>query len=90
VYQGEEAEVGLLPVELTAAADEDPVFADAPSSFSTLQWHGDSFDLPRGATLLASSPAYPNQAFRYGRAYALQFHLEVTPELAAEWGDVPA
>jgi GMP synthase (glutamine-hydrolysing) len=90
VYQGEEAEVGLLPVELTAAADEDPVFADAPSSFPTLQWHGDSFGLPEGATLLASSPAYPNQAFRYKRAYALQFHLEVTPELAAEWGDVPA
>jgi GMP synthase (glutamine-hydrolysing) len=55
--------------------------ADAPRSVPTLQWYGDSFDLPGGATLLASSPAYPNQAFRY---------LEVTPELAAEWGDVPA
>ena len=89
VYQGEEAEFGLLPVHLTAAAGQDPVFADAPRSFPTLHWHGDSFDLPEGATLLASSRAYPNQAFRYRRAYALQFHLEVTPELAAEWGDVP-
>ena len=57
---------------------------------STLQWHGDSFDLPDGATLLASSPAYRNQAFRYRCAYGLQSHLEVTPELAAQWGDVPA
>jgi GMP synthase (glutamine-hydrolysing) len=77
-------------VELTAAGDEDPGVRRRAEQLSTLQWHGDSFDLPRGATLLASSPAYPNQAFRYKRAYALQFHLEVTPELAAEWGDVPA
>jgi GMP synthase (glutamine-hydrolysing) len=90
VYRGAEAEVGLLPVELTPAAAGDPVFGDAPERFPTLQWHGDSFELPSGATLLARSPAYANQAFVYKRAYALQFHLEVTPELAAQWGEVPA
>jgi GMP synthase-like glutamine amidotransferase len=90
VYRGERPEVGMLPVELTREAADDPVFAEAPSSFPTLQWHGDSFDLPAGATLLASSPAYPNQAFRIGRSYGLQFHLEVTLELATEWGAVPA
>ncbi len=62
----------------------------APAEFSTLQWHGDTFDLPDGATLLAGSPAYPHQAFVWQRAYALQFHIEVTPELAAEWAEVPA
>jgi GMP synthase (glutamine-hydrolysing) len=90
VYRGPEAEVGLLPVELTPAAAADPVFRDAPPSFPTLQWHGDTFELPDGATLLASSPAYASQAFVYRRAYGLQFHLEVSPELAAEWGEVPA
>jgi GMP synthase (glutamine-hydrolysing) len=90
VYPGEQAEVGLLPVELTEEAADDPVFAAAPASFATLQWHGDTFDLPAGATLLASSPAYRNQAFAYKSAYALQFHLEVSRELAAEWGEVPA
>ena len=90
VYPGERPEVGLLPVELTPAASSDPVFGEAPSSFPTLQWHGDTFDLPEGATLLASSPAYPNQAFRIGRSYALQFHIEVSLELATEWGEVPA
>jgi GMP synthase (glutamine-hydrolysing) len=60
VYRGERPEVGLLPVELAPAAAGDPVFADAPRSFPTLQWHGDTFDLPDDATLLASSPAYPN------------------------------
>jgi GMP synthase-like glutamine amidotransferase len=90
VYPGEQPEVGLLPVELTPAAASDPVFGEAPSSFPTLQWHGDTFDLPEGATLLASSPAYPNQAFRIGRSYGLQFHIEVSLELATEWGEVPA
>jgi GMP synthase (glutamine-hydrolysing) len=90
VYRGAEAEVGLLPVELTEAASVDPVFGDAPDSIPTLQWHGDTFDLPEGATLLARSPAYENQAFRVGRSYGLQFHVEVTPELAAQWGEVPA
>jgi GMP synthase (glutamine-hydrolysing) len=90
VYPGPAAEVGLLEVELTDAAAADPVFGTAPRRFPTLQWHGDTFDLPEGATLLASSPAYENQAFSYARAYALQFHLEVSPELAAEWGEVPA
>jgi GMP synthase (glutamine-hydrolysing) len=90
VYEGERPEVGLLPVELTAAAAGDPVFGDAPAVFPTLQWHGDTFDLPDGAALLARSPAYPHQAFRVGRSYGLQFHVEVTPELATQWGEVPA
>jgi GMP synthase (glutamine-hydrolysing) len=82
--------VGVLPVELTAAAATDPVFAGAPPSFPTLQWHGDTFDLPEGATLLAGSPAYRNQAFSYRNSYGLQFHIEVPPALAREWGEVPA
>jgi GMP synthase (glutamine-hydrolysing) len=90
VYKGEAAEVGLLPVELTPAAADDAVFGDVPSTIRTLQWHSDSFDLPAGATLLAQSAAYRNQAFRVGRSYGLQFHVEVTPELAAQWGEVPA
>ena len=90
VYQGPEPEVGLLPVEITAEGRADPVFASAPADLVTLQWHGDTFDLPEGATLLASSPAYRSQAFVFERAYGLQFHLEVSPRLAAEWGGVPA
>ena len=90
VYPGPEAEVGVLDVHLTPEAASDPVFGESPASFAALQWHGDTFDLPDGATLLASSPAYPHQAFRYERAYGLQFHLEVSRELAAEWGEVPA
>jgi GMP synthase-like glutamine amidotransferase len=90
VFKGHQPEVGLLPVELTPDAAADPVFGAAPARFTTLQWHGDSFDLPAGATLLAESPAYPNQAFRIGRSYGIQFHVEVSLELATDWGAVPA
>jgi GMP synthase (glutamine-hydrolysing) len=90
VYRGERPEVGVLPVELTAEAADDPVFAAAPGSFPALQWHGDTFDLPEDATLLARSAAYPNQAFRIGASYGLQFHIEVPLSLATDWGEVPA
>jgi GMP synthase (glutamine-hydrolysing) len=90
VYPGPEPEVGVLPVTLTPAALSDPVFAGLPRELVTLQWHGDTFDLPEGAVRLAASPAYENQAFRCRRAYGVQFHLEVSREMAADWAEVPA
>jgi GMP synthase (glutamine-hydrolysing) len=89
VYPGPSPEVGLLPVSLTGEARSDPVFGEAPHDLVTLQWHGDTFDLPAGAVRLAGSLAYPNQAFRFERAYGVQFHLEVSREMAREWADVP-
>jgi GMP synthase (glutamine-hydrolysing) len=90
VYPGPAPEVGVLPVELTDAARADPVFSGLPPELLTLQWHGDTFDLPEGAVRLAGSPTYPNQAFRVGRsAYGVQFHVEVSPDLAREWAAVP-
>ena len=91
VYAAERAEVGLLDVELTAEGRADPLFAGLGDRIVSLQWHSDTFDLPAGAVRLARSAAVPNQAFRAGeRAYGVQFHLEVTGEMATEWGAVPA
>jgi GMP synthase-like glutamine amidotransferase len=90
VYAGARPEIGLLPVLLTPEARNDPLFRDMPAALTTFQWHGDTFDLPSGSVLLASSPMFPNQAFRWGdRAYAVQFHLEVSAGMAREWGEVP-
>jgi GMP synthase (glutamine-hydrolysing) len=90
VYTGATPEVGVLDVELTDGGRDDPVLGDLPPTFPTLQWHSDSFDLPPGAVGLATSPAYENQAFRVGAtAYAVQFHVEVTSDMAAEWARVP-
>jgi len=89
VYPGPAPEVGILPVSLTLDGLLDPVFAGLPREVLTLQWHGDTFDLPHDAVRLAGSPAYPNQAFRVRRAYGVQFHLEVSAEMAREWAQVP-
>jgi GMP synthase-like glutamine amidotransferase len=68
-------EVGWFPVEVTQV--NDPLFGGL-RRFTTLHWHGDTFDLPPEAVHLASSERYPNQAFRVGeRAWGIQFHPEV-------------
>lgn len=90
VYAGKEPEVGVLPVYPTDATATDPVLGPLAWPRPTLQWHGDTFDLPDGSTLLATSPAYANQAFRVGElAYGVQFHIEVTAGMADEWSRVP-
>ncbi len=48
------------------------------------QWHGDTFSLPHGATLLAYSEKY-YQAFNIGRALGIQFHIEVDSEMLRDW-----
>ena len=55
--------------------------------FSVFHWHGDTFDLPSGATRLASSENYKNQAFQYKSAIGLQFHLEVNEKMVNLWLD---
>ena len=90
VAPGREPEVGVLRVRTTAAAAQDPVFSLCPREFLALQWHADTYQLPAGAVQLARSTRYEQQAFVAGRAYAMQFHVEVSAALAREWGQVPS
>ena len=86
VATGAAPEVGVGEVHLTVESIGDPVFGAAPTPLSCVHWHGDAFTLPDGAVRLAGSDAYENQAFRVGRcAYGLQFHVEVTASLVAQW-----
>jgi GMP synthase (glutamine-hydrolysing) len=79
-------EIGWFEVQLTPAAGVDPVFGGMPTSQTIFQWHGETFDLPAGATLLATSKLCRHQAFTVnGGIYAIQFHPEVTPEMIADW-----
>jgi GMP synthase (glutamine-hydrolysing) len=72
-------EIGWHRISLAPAASTDPVWLGAVSTFMALHWHGDIFDLPAGAELLASSEMTAHQAFRYGKnAYGLLFHIEAT------------
>lgn len=78
VGPGLAAEIGMTPVRLTDDGYKDPVFGKAPTSFEVFEWHGEVFDLPSGASCLASSELCGIQAFRHGtHAYGLLFHLEV-------------
>src|SRR5258708_39714169 len=91
VRTGSVPEVGVLPVTLTAAGRADPVLSVLGEECPTLQAHGDTFGVPAGAVCLGHSPAYPHQAMRFGDvAYAVQFHVEVTDPMFAEWRHVPA
>jgi GMP synthase (glutamine-hydrolysing) len=86
LHPGHGTEIGYAPVEVLAA---DPVLAPLGSAPAVLHWHSDAVDLPRGATLLASTPATPVQGFRAGSAVGLQFHVEVDAPLLAAWLTTP-
>ncbi len=86
VYRNAVKEIGWAPVCWTSAAREDPLFRGLSGPETVFHWHGETFDLPEGAEWLAWSGSCRNQAFRYGSGvYGLQFHLEVTPEMIADW-----
>ncbi len=81
-------EIGFGYVELTEEGKTDRLFRGLRSPLPVFQWHGETFGVPTQALLMASSDACAHQAFRYGQcAYGLQFHLEVTPIMLAEWAD---
>lgn len=85
VYPGGHKEIGWKPLLLTDAGQNSPLAAFADQT-PVLHWHGDTFDLPEGATLLASSDLYPHQAFSWGeRVLALQFHIETTARGLERW-----
>jgi GMP synthase (glutamine-hydrolysing) len=77
-------EVGWRRVRFTHGA-EDPLTADLPAEATLFQWHYESFDLPDGATLLASSDSVPVHLFRAGSAWGLQSHLEAQLRHVEAW-----
>ncbi len=83
VYPNPEREIGWFPVTRSADPERVPLARALPEQFEAFHWHGETFDLPRGAIPLAQSAACKNQAFAVGnRVLGLQFHLETTPESA--------
>jgi GMP synthase (glutamine-hydrolysing) len=91
VYANPVKEIGWGPIRLTEAGHRDPLLGRLRDPEIVLHWHGETFDLPPGATWLAYSEACRHQAFRYGlNVYGLQFHLEATPEMIAAWCAAPA
>jgi len=78
VYRNAVKEIGLFPIEAVPGTAATFTF---PPTCSVFHWHGETFDLPPGAVLLAKSAACANQAFQLNKnVIGLQFHLEITSE----------
>ncbi|CAK0776839.1 GMP synthase (glutamine-hydrolysing) [uncultured Gammaproteobacteria bacterium] len=86
VYPGGRKEIGWSPLILTPAGTASCLRHIAAGQTPVLHWHGDTFDLPEAATLLASTTVYPHQAFSWGSAaLGLQFHPEVETAGLERW-----
>jgi len=81
VFKNKEPEIGWFNVNLTNEGANNYLFKDFGKTFKVFQWHGDTFDLPKGAKQIASSDACLNQGFVIdNKVVGLQFHLEITIE----------
>ena len=93
VYKGGTKEIGWYDIHFTAQASRDPLFSSVeavkgnPATMKVFQWHGDTFDLPGDAVVLAGSQLYANQAFRIDTIYGLQFHIEIREADIKAWID---
>lgn len=84
VYPGKQAELGWDTLTLTDEGKDSPL--GVLEGLHILNWHGDTFDIPTGATRLASTDLTPNQAFSYGpKVLALQFHVELPGRDMERW-----
>jgi GMP synthase (glutamine-hydrolysing) len=84
VYPGSAKEIGWSILELTEAGRQSPLAL--LEAVPVLHWHGDTFDLPAGATRLASTAVCANQAFALGtQVLAFQFHPEATEDGFERW-----
>ena len=85
VYPGPKKEIGFYSD--LVLENNSSLFSGFENPFTVFHWHGDTFDLPDGATRLVSSKDYQNQAFQFKSAVGLQFHLEVDEEMVNLWLD---
>ena len=86
VYKGSQGkEVGWDSLNVTEGGKGSTVEMICAPNCNMFHWHGDTFDLPSGATLLASSDQYDNQIYSHGKALGLQCHPEVQQRQLEEW-----
>ena len=85
VFSGSKKEIGFYNDVMPA--ENSKLFSGFEKPFTVFHWHGDTFDLPENAIRLAYSEHYKNQAFQFGSAIGLQFHLEVNEYMVNLWLD---
>ncbi len=86
VFKNAYKEIGWWPVTRRPDCAGSALAAAFPDEAEVFHWHGDTFTLPEGAQLLASSSGCRNQGFVWNeQVLALQFHLETTLQDARSW-----
>ena len=85
VYPGHKKEIGFYKDLMHE--NNSKLFSGFNNPFTVFHWHGDTFDLPPGSKRLAYSENYKNQAFQFGSAVGVQFHMEVNEEMVNLWLD---
>ena len=78
-------EIGWLPVDVVRSRSTPAWCHELPSPLEVFHWHNETFSIPQDATHIFERRACPNQGFQIGRTIALQFHLEVLPEMVTDW-----
>ncbi len=54
---------------------------ELPAEFNVMQWHSETFEIPKGAIHLAENDVCRNQMYQIGKnVLGFQFHPEITPE----------
>jgi GMP synthase-like glutamine amidotransferase len=84
VYPGNLKEIGWYDIEITENGNRDIFNGVGTLKHTVFQWHGDTFELPASALILAKSNTYI-QAFRIKTAIGIQFHIEVDESMIDEW-----
>jgi GMP synthase (glutamine-hydrolysing) len=85
VYPGKSREIGWGNVGLTQEGHQSSLRFLSEGT-NVLHWHGDTFDLPGGASRLAFTPQTANQAFSFGtNVLGIQFHAEVCVASFEQW-----
>ena len=81
VYPHDKKEIGFFPIYKTADGEMEKSLAEIPDTWTVFHWHGDTFDLPPGASHLFFSDGCKNQGFRKDKCFGFQFHGEANAEL---------
>jgi len=88
VYPGPCMELGWWPVNSLPTNKRDSGWTKTlPETLMAFHWHGETFDLPSGASAIFGNDLYSNQGFVIGPHLALQFHLEMEADVIKEWLD---
>lgn len=78
-------EIGWFPVHRIDNDIANEWLGNLPDEFTAFHWHGETFSIPEGATLLLASSYCDHQGFAFGNTLALQCHIEMTASMARDW-----